>query len=62
MEGLNILQKIRNYNILVITEVMNKEKLYLLNEEWRKNKIGFIYVANIGITGFCFVDFGDNIR
>ena len=33
MEGLNILQKIRNYNILVITEVMNKEKLYLLNEE-----------------------------
>ena len=58
MEGLDILIKIRNYNVMVITEIMNKEKLFLLNEECRKNKVGFIYAAGIGITGFCFVDFG----
>ena len=60
MEGMDILIKIPYYNIVVITEVMNKEKLFLLNEECRKNKIGFIYASNIGITGFCFVDFGEH--
>ena len=60
MEGSDIFIKIKNYNVLVITEVMNKEKLFVLNEECRKNKIGFIYTAAIGITCFCFVDFGEH--
>ena len=60
MEGFDILLKIRNYNVVVITEVINKEKLFLIDEECRKNKIGFIYAADIGITGFCFVDFGEH--
>ncbi len=33
MEGSDIFIKIKNYNVLVITEVMNKEKLFVLNEE-----------------------------
>ena len=61
MNGLDIFSQINNYNLITITEIMNKEKLYLLNEECRKNKVGFIYTANIGITGFCFIDFGDHI-
>ena len=60
MQGSDILINIQNYNVLVITEIMNKEKLFLLNEECRKNKTGFIYASNVGITGFCFVDFGDH--
>lgn len=36
---------------------MNKEKLFIFNEECRKNKAGFIYAADVGITVFCFVDF-----
>ena len=60
MEGEEILNNIKNYNIIIITEVMNKEKLFLINDECRKNKIGFIYAASIGITGFCFVDFGEH--
>jgi hypothetical protein len=58
MEGLDILKNIQKYNILVITEIMNKEKLFLLNEECRKYRTGFIYSSAIGITGFCFIDFG----
>ena len=26
----------------------------------KKNKIGFIYILNLGIEGFLFNDFGDN--
>jgi len=60
-KGEEILKNIKNnYDIIVITEIMNKEKLFLINEECRKNKIGFIYAASIGITGFCFVDFGEH--
>lgn len=54
-------RKIKNYNIIIITKVMNKEKLFVIKEEYRKNKIGFIYAAIIGITGFCFVVFGEHI-
>lgn len=61
MEGFDILLKIKEYNVLVITEIIDKKKLFLLNEECRKYKIGFIYTAAIGITGFCFVDFGEHI-
>ena len=61
MDGFDIFNQIKNYNVLTITEVMNKEKLYLLDEECRKNQTGFIYAADIGITGFCFIDFGDHI-
>jgi len=61
LKGDNILKNIINYNLIVITEIMNKEKLFLINEECRKNKIGFIYAASIGINGFCFVDFGEHI-
>ena len=61
MDGLDILLKIKEYNVLVIIKITDKKKLFLLNEECRKYKIGFIYTAAIGITGFCFVDFGEHI-
>jgi len=61
MEGIDILSQIKNYNILIITKILNKEQLYLLNEECRKNKVGFIYTLALGISGFCFVDFGEHL-
>jgi len=61
MEGLDIISQIKNYNLIVITEMINKEKLYLLNEECRKYNIGFIYSLAMGITGCCFVDFNEHI-
>jgi len=61
MEGIDILSQIKNYNILIITKILNKEQLYLLNEECRKNKVGFIYTLALGVSGFCFVDFGEHL-
>ena len=61
MEGIDILTQIKKYNLLIITKILNKEQLYLLNEECRKNKVGFIYTLSLGISGFCFVDFGEHL-
>ena len=38
----------------------NIEKLYKINENRRNNNIGFIYTLALGITGVCFVDFGEH--
>ena len=61
MEGEDILINIDKYNVVVITEMMNKKKLFLIDEKCRKDKKGFIYAGSLGITGFCFVDFGEHI-
>ena len=53
MELNNIMQKIINYNLTLISEFMNKEKLFIIDDECRKNKIGFIYFpVSIRITSF----------
>ena len=45
--------------VVVISEFMQKKKIIELDQFCRKNKIGFIYGAVLGINTFCFVDFGD---
>ena len=57
-EKLNI--KEEKYDIIVITEFMPKNIIIELNNFCRENKIGFIYGIELGITVFCFTDFGDN--
>lgn len=59
LETSDLVSNVKDFNLVCITEVMNKDTLIAINEECRKNKAGFIYAANIGITGYCFVDFGD---
>jgi ubiquitin-activating enzyme E1 len=58
MEGTDIVAKIKEFNVVVITEIMNLELLFKINEICRENKIGFIYTACFGISGFVFDDFG----
>ena len=53
-----ILENITKFNVIVITEIMPKEKLFEINEICRKNKIAFIYSAILGLSGFVFDDFG----
>jgi len=60
MEGLDILTQIKKYNLIIITELTNLEKLYKINDYCRNNNIGFIYTLALGITGVCFVDFGEH--
>ena len=56
----NIKSNINKYNLIIITEIMKLDELYEINDICRKNKIGFIYALNLGLTGFLFNDFGDN--
>ena len=54
----NYLEHIKDFNVIVITEIMKKEKLFKINEECHINNIAFIYAASFGISGFIFDDFG----
>ena len=57
MQG-ELMDNITKFNVVVITEVMAKEKLIEIDEICRKNKIAFIYTAILGLSGFIFDDFG----
>ena len=48
------------FNFIVITEFKNNEYLIKIDNFCRKNKIGFIYGVNFGLTGFLFNDFGED--
>ena len=58
-ESKNIIDKINDYNFVIITELMKTKELYIINDICRKNHIGFIYTCSLGLTGFLFNDFGD---
>lgn len=48
-----------DYHVVVVTEVLPRETVERLDKICRDNKAGFIYCASLGITGFAFVDFGE---
>ena len=57
----DILNKIvGNFNVVVITEIIEKNKLFLLDDISRKNNICLIYSLVFGMTSFVFDDFGEN--
>lgn len=55
-EDLNL----NKFNLIIITEIMNIENLYEINDICRQNNICFIYTLNFGLTGYLFNDFGNN--
>ena len=54
----NYLEHIKDFNAIIITEIMNKETLFKINDECHNNNIAFIYTTSFGISGFIFDDFG----
>jgi len=50
---------IKNYNIMVITEILDFQIISEFNFLCRENKIKFIYASTLGLSGFVFNDFGD---
>ena len=56
----NIQEKDSKYDVVIISEFFPEEEIKKINNLCRKNNIGFIYTVELGIFGFCFVDFGDN--
>ena len=55
----NYLSKIKEYDIVVITEIMKSKIIHRINKECRENNKGFIYTLSLGLMGFVFCDFGD---
>ena len=49
----------KNYDIVILTELISQKKSIEFDECCRKNKISFIYTAALGLTGFIFTDFGE---
>ena len=56
----NIQNKDSKYDVVIISEFISEEEVIKINSFCRKNNIGFIYACELGIYGFCFVDFGDS--
>jgi len=59
----NILQDIiniipKNYDVVVLTELISQKESIKIDDVCRKNNIPFIYTAALGLTGFIFTDFG----
>ena len=52
-------EQIKKSDIIIITEILEKEILFEYNRICRENKKGFIYTCSLGLSGFLFVDFGD---
>jgi len=51
---------LNDYNLVVITEIINLETAENLNLYCRNKKIGFIYTAEFGLSSFLFTDFGED--
>ena len=52
------LNKIKNFDVVIITEIMKSEIIIKINKECHENNKGFIYTLSLGLTGFIFCDFG----
>ena len=51
---------LNDYQIVIITEIINLETAETLNQYCRNKKIGFIYTAEFGLASFLFSDFGED--
>ena len=51
---------LNDYQIVIITEIINMETAETLNQYCRNKKIGFIYTAEFGLSSFLFTDFGED--
>ena len=49
-----------NFNVLIVTEMLPKDDIILLNDISRNNNICFIYSVICGLCSFIFSDFGKN--
>ena len=61
LENGNIIENIREYDVLVVTEIMKITEINKLNKYCHEQNKGFIYCLVFGLTFFCFVDYGEHI-
>jgi len=53
------LTKIKEFDVVIITEIMKSDIIYKINKECHENNKAFIYTLSLGLTGFVFNDFGE---
>ena len=53
------LNKIKEFDVVIITEIMKSDIINKINIECHENNKGFIYTFSLGLTGFVFSDFGE---
>ena len=54
------LSKIKEFDVVLITEIMNSNIIHKINKICHENNKGFIYASSLGLMGFAFSDFGSN--
>jgi len=54
----NLIEDIQNFDAIVITEIMDIDLLFKLDEKCYENNISFIYCLCLGLSCFIFSDFG----
>ena len=54
----NLIGDFLNFDVIIITEIMNEDFLFQLDEKCHENNISFIYCLNLGLACFIFSDFG----
>ena len=52
--------ELKDYQIIIITEIITMEMAESLNQYCRNRKKAFIYTAQFGLSSFLFSDFGDD--
>ena len=52
------LSKIKEFDVVIITEIMKSDIINKINKECHENNKGFIYTSSLGLTGFVFSDLG----
>jgi ubiquitin-activating enzyme E1 len=57
----NLEESIKEYDLLIITEIMEIDYIIKLNNICHTNKKGFIYNLVFGLSFYCFVDFGVHV-
>lgn len=55
----NYLSNIKNYDVVIITEILNSNIIKKINKECHDNNKGFIYTLSFGLFSFAFSDFGE---
>ena len=56
----NYINYITKYNIVIVCEILEFKQLEEINEICHKNNIGFIYGLALGLSFYCFVDYGEH--
>lgn len=51
---------LNNYQMVILTEIINLEAAEILDQYCRSKKIAFVYAVQFGLSSFLFTDFGED--